>query len=137
MKILVCEDGTTYYRDATKEEIKRFESEKEQPYPKLPSTQEQQAVLLMRFLARTAATIQDAVALSIPDILPTWGELLELGDKIKEGVCLMKDGQCYRVTSSGGVTPQAHQPPGEKGCWLYIVPLIVIMPARWKTPSLG
>lgn len=28
MKILVCENGTAYYRDATKEEIERFESEK-------------------------------------------------------------------------------------------------------------
>lgn len=28
MKILVCENGISYYRDATKEEIERFESEK-------------------------------------------------------------------------------------------------------------
>lgn len=34
---------------------------------------------------------------------------------ISSGVCLMHDGQCYRVVSSGGVQPQKHQPPGGEG----------------------
>lgn len=87
----------------------------EEPISEQHPTQEQQAVILMRSMVRTATTLSDDIALSIPDILPTWEELLERGEKIAEGVCLMKDGQCYRVVSSGGVLPQQHQPPGGDG----------------------
>lgn len=78
-----------------------------------PPTQEQQAVTLMRAMARTAINIPDAVALSIPDILPTWQEFLDAGEKIGANVCLMHNGQCYRTKQV--VTPQAHQPPGSEG----------------------
>lgn len=87
----------------------------EDPVLEQSPTQEQQAVTLMRAMARTASNIPDAVALSIPDILTTWQEFLDAGEKIGEGVCLMHEGQCYRVVSSGGVLPQKHQPPGGEG----------------------
>ena len=74
-----------------------------------------QSMLFSRSFAATYTSLPDSVALSIPDMLPTWSELLERGEKIAEGVCLMNDGKCYRVVSSGGVTPQAHQPPGGEG----------------------
>lgn len=52
-------------------------------------------------------------ALAMPDILPTWSELLERGEKIKQGAYLMKDGQCYRAMQD--VTPIESQPPGADG----------------------
>ena len=100
------------YRKATEKEIEEIESGPEY-IP--PPTNEEQAVTLMRAMARTTANIPDAVALSIPDILPTWQEFLDAGEQIGSNVCLMHDGQCYRVVSSGGVLPLAHQSPGSPG----------------------
>lgn len=87
----------------------------EEPVLEQPPTQEQQAITLMRSMARTAVNIPDAVALSIPDILPTWQEFLDSGEKIGEGVCIMHEGQCYRQMQPGGVTPIESQPPGGEG----------------------
>ena len=70
---------------------------------------------LARALAATATTLTDEVALSIPDLLPTWDELLAAGKPIKPGVCLTHNGQVYRMVQSTEVTPQAHQPPGGEG----------------------
>lgn len=72
-----------------------------------------QQVLLSRTLAAPCTTFSDAQALSMPDILPTWEELLKRGEKIKQGVYLMKDGQCYRVMQE--VIPIESQPPGADG----------------------
>lgn len=105
----ICDNGI--YRDMTPDEISALESVSNQPAP-LP-TPEQQGVTLMRAMARTATTLTDAVALSVPDLLPTWEELLEAGETISEGVCLTCNGQTYRVVQS--VTPQAHQSPDSAG----------------------
>lgn len=70
-------------------------------------------VLFSRALAATCTTFSDAQALAMPDILPTWAKLLERGEKIKQGVYLMKDGQCYRAMQD--VTPIESQPPGADG----------------------
>lgn len=107
-------------RDATQEEI--AEIEKYQNANNAP-TKEQQAVVLMRSMAATTTTLSDEVALSIPDILPTWQEFLDAGEKIGEGVCLMHEGQCYRVVSSNGVLPQEHQPPGGEGMLSVYTPI--------------
>ena len=101
------------YRDATQEEIAAWEAAASQPAP-TPSTQEQ-GVTLMRAMTRSATTLSDAVALSVPDLLPTWDELLEAGEPIQPGVCLMHNGQCYRQAQSSAVTPQARQAPGGDG----------------------
>ena len=99
-------------REMTEEEIEEIEKNQT---PEQPTTQEQQAVTLMRAMARTATNIPDAVALSIPDILPTWKEFLDSGEKIGEGVCIMHEGQRYRQMQPGGVTPIESQPPGADG----------------------
>lgn len=106
--MFVNENGVT--RPATPEEIASWE-QSNTPAP--PPTQEQQAVSFIRAMAMTATTLTDTQALSMPDILPTWAELLERGEKIAAGVCLMKDGQCYRVMQE--VIPSESQPPGADG----------------------
>ena len=113
-------------REMTEEEIEEIEKNQT---PEQLTTQEQQAVTLMRAMARTATNIPDAVALSISDILPTWAELLERGEKVLAGVCLMHSGQCYRVMQE--VTPIESQPPGADGM------LAVYRPSTRSTPVLG
>lgn len=78
-------------------------------------TQYEQAMSLTRAMAASATGLTDTVALSIPDLLPTWTELLAAGQPIQPGVCLMHNGQFYRQAQSSAVTPQAHQPPGGEG----------------------
>lgn len=55
------------------------------------------------------------------DLLPTWQEFLDRKMDIPSSVCLMHDGQCYRVVQA--VTPQAHQPPGSKGMLAIYFPI--------------
>lgn len=107
-KLWILENGN--YREATEEETEEWG---QLPTPSLIATPEQQAVTFLRSMASTYTTLTDAQALSMPDILPTWSELLERGEKIAEGVYLMKDGQCYRVMQE--VTPIESQPPGADG----------------------
>ena len=76
-------------------------------------TMDAQQVLLSRALAATCTTFSDAQALSMPDILPTWSDLLERGEKVQAGVCLMHSGQCYRVVQA--VKPIISQPPDAGG----------------------
>jgi putative uncharacterized protein (fragment) len=76
---------------------------------------EQQTISFMRSMASSFTTLTDSVALSIPDLLPTWEELLDAGNPIQTGVCLMYNGQCYRQIQENAVTPQANQPPGGEG----------------------
>ena len=72
-----------------------------------------QSMLFSRSFAATYTLLPDSIALSIPDILPTWSELLERGEKVLGGVCLMHSGQCYRVVQE--VKPIESQPPGADG----------------------
>lgn len=111
MTVRVFDNGV--YRDATPEEIAAWEAAASQPAP--PPSPQEQTLTLARSMAATATDLTDTVALSIPDLLPTWDELLEAGEPIQPGVCLMHNGQCYRQVQSSAVTPQAHQPPGGDG----------------------
>lgn len=77
-----------------------------------PSPQEQ-ALILARAMAATATSLTDTVALSIPDLLPTWDELLSAGREVAAGVCLVHNGQTYRVVQD--VTPLESQPPDMEG----------------------
>ena len=77
-----------------------------------PSPQEQ-ALILARAMAATATSLTDAVALSIPDLLPAWDELLSAGREVAAGVCLVHNGQTYRVVQA--VTPLESQPPEMEG----------------------
>ena len=78
-----------------------------------PPTIDQQSLMFLRSMAVTNTTLTDTQALSMPDILPTWAELLERGERVQAGVFLMKEGQCYRVMQE--VTPIESQPPGADG----------------------
>lgn len=109
--IRIMENGVM--RDATPEEIAASQAAASQPAP--PPGPQEQVMTLARAMASTATTLTDEVALSIPDLLPTWDELLAGGEPIQPGVCLVHEGQVYRMVQSTKVTPQAHQPPGGIG----------------------
>ena len=103
-------DGTGY-RDATPDEIAAWKEASSQPAP--PPSPQEQAMILARTLAASHTELSDTVALSIPDILPSWDELLATGQPIQSGVCLMHNGQTYRVVQA--VTPIESQPPDMDG----------------------
>ena len=90
-----------YYRDATPEEIEAWEAAASQPAP--PPGPQEQVMTLARTMAAAATGLTDAVALSIPDLLPAWAELLAAGKEVAAGVCLTHKGQTYRVVQA--VTP--------------------------------
>lgn len=99
-------------RSPTQEEIAAWE-EVAQNAPEPTPTPEEQSIIFLRSMAAAATTLTDEVARSIPDLLRTWPELLAGGEPIQPGVCLVHEGQTYRVVQT--VTPQAHQPPGGEG----------------------
>ena len=68
---------------------------------------------LARIMAASATGLSDTTALAIPDLLPTWAELLAAGNKVDAGVCLVHNGQTYRVVQD--VTPIESQPPDMEG----------------------
>lgn len=98
------------YRDATSEEIAAWEEAASQPA--LPPSPQEQVITMARTLAASHTELSDTVALSIPDLLPTWDELLAAGQPIQPGVCLVHNGQTYRQVQSGPVTPIESRPPG-------------------------
>lgn len=102
------------YRDATPEEISAWEEDVQNAPDPIP-TPEEQSIIFVRAMAATATTLTDAVALSIPDLLPTWEELLAAGKPIQPGLCLTHNGQVYRMVQPSAVMPRAHQPPGGEG----------------------
>lgn len=94
---------------AYEEEIKRQMDDYTAPVP----SHQEQVMTLARAVAATATGLTDAVALSIPDLLPVWEELLSAGNQVAAGVCLTHKGQTYRVVQA--VTPIESQPPGGEG----------------------
>lgn len=98
-------------RDATPEEIAVWEEIYSQPAP--PPGHQEQVMTLALAMAAAATGLTDAVALSIPDLLPAWAELLAAGNQVAAGVCLTHKGQTYRVVQA--VTPIESQPPGGEG----------------------
>lgn len=110
MEIGVYKNGKVTVREATPEEKEHFERTTLQ---KFTQSTDQQAITFLRSMAMTTTTLTDAQALSMPDILPTWAELLERGEQVAQGVCLIHNGQCYRVVQ--GVTPIESQPPDADG----------------------
>ena len=94
-------------------EIAAWEEASSQPTP-LP-TPEEQGMIFLRAMAATATNIPDTVARSIPDLLSPWEELLAAGQPIQPGVCLVHEGQVYRMVQPSPVMPRAHQPPRGDG----------------------
>ena len=82
-------------------------------YTDLPPSPQEQTMILARIMAASATGLSDTTALAIPDLLPTWAELLAAGNKVDAGVCLVHDGQTYRVVQA--VTPIESQPPDMEG----------------------
>ena len=81
--------------------------------PAPPPSLQEQAMTLTRAMAASATGLTDTVALSIPDLLPTWYDLLSAGSEVAAGVCLVHNGQTYRVVQD--VTPLESQPPDMDG----------------------
>ena len=98
-------------RDATPDEIAAWEEASSRPTP--PPGPQEQVMTLARAMAAAATGLTDAVALSIPDLLPAWDELLSAGREVAAGVCLVHNGQTYRVVQA--VTPLESQPPDMEG----------------------
>lgn len=98
-------------RDATPDEIAALEETSSQPAP--PPSPQEQILTMTRSLAASVTTFSDITALSIPDLLPTWDELLSAGNEVADGVCLVHNGQTYRVVQA--VTPIESQPPDMEG----------------------
>lgn len=65
--------------------------------------------------AVAAYGLDDAAALEVPELFPSWEKLLAGGEAIAENTILNDGGVLYRVVQAGGVVPQAHQPPHAEG----------------------
>ena len=89
-------------RSPTQEEIAAWE-EVAQNTPDLTPTPEEQSMFFIRSMAETATNIPDKVAISIPDLLRTWPDLLAAGKPIQPGVCLTHNGQVYRMVQPSAV----------------------------------
>lgn len=72
----------------------------------------QARVAAMAFCA-SATTITDTQALDMPDMFPTWEQVLEDGVQIPADRIISKDGQLYHVEQA--VTPLENQPPDAEG----------------------
>lgn len=98
---------------ASAEEIAAWEAEhpapeRPQPDPDLTT----QYAAAMRAFASTSTEIADTCALDMPDLFPTWKEVLRLGAELAAGRVLSDGGQLYRVVQ---VTPLESQPPHGEG----------------------
>lgn len=101
--------GVFWRQDSIKEHNNKAEAE-----AKEKAIMEQTKVAAKAFCA-VNASIPDTQALEMPDLFPTWEEVLEAGKLIGEG-CIIKDaGTLYRVVQPGGVTPAESQPPHAEG----------------------
>lgn len=67
----------------------------------------------MMALTGTSTTLSDAQALQIPDLFPTWEQVLSDGAQLQAGRVINKDGTLYRVEQT--VAPLESQPPGGEG----------------------
>lgn len=67
----------------------------------------------LKAFAGTATVLSDSQALQMPDLFPTWDQVLSAGDELPAKTYLTKDGQLYQVMQA--VTPQAGQVPGGEG----------------------
>lgn len=72
----------------------------------------QTQVAVMAFCA-TATTITDAQALQMPDLFPSWEQVLAAGEAIPKDRIISKGGQLYRIVQQ--VTPLESQPPDGEG----------------------
>lgn len=74
------------------------------------------------YVQANATTMDDSVALSIPDMFETWEDALASGTQLEANTILNDGGQLYRVVQA--VTPQAHQAPHDDGMLAIYRPIV-------------
>ncbi len=81
----------------------------------LQQTAPQQLAAFARVMAVQAApTMTDNQALTMPDLFPTWEQVLEEAQPLKKDAIINDGGTLYRVVQDN-TTPQAGQPPHGEG----------------------
>ena len=81
----------------------------------LQQTAPQQLAAFARVMVVQAApTMTDNQALTMPDLFPTWEQVLEEGQPLKKDAIINDGGTLYRVVLDN-TTPQAGQPPHGEG----------------------
>ena len=81
----------------------------------LQQTAPQQLAAFARVMAVQAApTMTDDQALTMPDLFPTWEQVLEEAQPLKKDSIINDGGTLYRVVQDN-TTPQAGQPPHGEG----------------------
>ncbi len=81
----------------------------------LQQTAPQQLAAFARVMAVQAApTMTDDQALTMPDLFPTWEQVLEEGQPLKKDAIINDGGTLYRVVQDN-ITPQEGQPPHGEG----------------------
>lgn len=68
-----------------------------------------------KFYVQTATDVTDETAMEMPDLFKTWEEVLAAAETVAENSIINDGGTLYRVVASGGVLPQANQPPHGEG----------------------
>ena len=113
---LYTEDGIPRYKledgkamERTAEEI---EADRAAIPPARPSRTSQMEAAVMAFAA-AAVDIEDTVALQMPDLFPSWEDVLAEGKELLAGRILQDGAQLYRVVQA--VTPLESQPPHGEG----------------------
>nr|WP_300129866.1 hypothetical protein [uncultured Butyricicoccus sp.] len=81
----------------------------------LQQTAPQQLAAFARVMVvRAAPTMSDKQALTMPDLFPTWEQVLEAGEPLGKDTIVNDGGTLYRVVQDN-TTPQAGQPPHGEG----------------------
>ena len=68
-----------------------------------------------KFYVQTATDVPDETAIEMLDLFKTWEEVLAAAETVAENSIINDGGTLYRVVASGGVLPQANQPPHGEG----------------------
>ena len=86
-----------------------------EPEPKQEANINEQVLALSRVMAVQAApAMSDKQALTMPDLFPTWEQVLEAGEPLGKDTIVNDGGTLYRVVQDN-TTPQAGQPPHGEG----------------------
>lgn len=113
---LYTEDGIPRYKLVDGRAVERTAEEIEADLaatpPARPSRTSQMEAAVMAFAA-AAVDIEDTVALQMPDLFPSWEDVLSAGRELPEGRIIQDGDQLYRVVQA--MTPQEGQPPHGNG----------------------
>lgn len=132
---LYTEDGIPQYRLDGTTPVKRTEEEiaadrAALPKPKKALTAQVEAAAMA--FAVSSTSIDDGLAVQMPDLFPTWEEYLDAGVEILSGKILRDGVQLYRVLKT--VTPQEHQPPHAQGMLSVYRPIDMVHAGTLEDP---